>query len=375
MTVDRHAMRLWLARAVAWSLLFGGWTVLGAVGHEAARAGALPGLPLAVWLASIGLLLALGMRRASSMRALTAGLAGAALLAAAALSAVQGAAPAPLLGAAFGWAALLVLASRLVKALRSGLPRGTPAPIGPALAGAAIAWAVCGDPLRAAAQSPLAMGWLLASAALLLALAPRGAPPVTGCAAGLFDCSLPLPRGGWGRAADWPLHAAALAMLPMMAALPEMAERCAADGLTARAVAALHLASMVAPAWLLRHRLGHWPRARLAGVVAACLGAGGLAISLGEQRGALLAGMLLHGVAWSLAWAGPMLARETRARGQMPATRQCVTALATAAVVLLLAGAVATAGTDALRVAHGALALLALAGLVLARRPAPMMRG
>ena len=130
MTVDGHVLRLWLARAVAWSLLFGGWTVLGAVGHEAARAGALPGLPLAVWLASIGLLLALGMRRATSIRALTAGLAGAALLAVTALSAVQGAAPAPLLGAAFGWAALLVLASRLVKALRSGLPRGTPAPEG-----------------------------------------------------------------------------------------------------------------------------------------------------------------------------------------------------------------------------------------------------
>jgi len=41
------ATRLWLARALAGSLLFGGWTVLGALGHEAARAGAPPGLPLA----------------------------------------------------------------------------------------------------------------------------------------------------------------------------------------------------------------------------------------------------------------------------------------------------------------------------------------
>jgi hypothetical protein len=64
----RDTARLWRARAVAWSLLFGGWTVLGTLGHEAARAGAPPGLPLAVSLASIGLLLALGMRRASSMR-------------------------------------------------------------------------------------------------------------------------------------------------------------------------------------------------------------------------------------------------------------------------------------------------------------------
>ncbi len=164
-------------------------------------------------------------------------------------------------------------------------------------------------------------------------------------------------------------------MLPMMAALPEMAERCASDGLKASAVAALHFAAMVCPAWLLRNRLGHWPRARLAGVVGACLGAGGFAIALGEHRGALLAGMLLHGVAWSLAWAGPMLARDSPARGPMPATRQCLTALATAAAVVLLAGAIATAGTDALRLAHGALALLALAGLVLARGPALMRRG
>jgi hypothetical protein len=375
LTAPADTARLWLARAVAWSLLFGGWTVLGALGHEAARAGAPPGLPLAAWLASIGLLLALGMHRASSMRTLGAGLAGAALLAAGALSTVDGAAPAPLLGAALGWAALLVLASRQVKALRVRVPRRTPAPIGPALVGAAIAWTVCGDPLRAATQTPLAAAWLLASAMLLLALAPRGAPPVTGCSAGLFDCSLPLPRGGWGRAADWPLHAAALAMLPMMAALPDMAERCAADGLSSPAITGLHFASMVGPAWLLRGQLGRWPRVRLAGVVAALLGAGGLAIALGEHRGALLAGMLLHGVAWSLAWAGPMLARDTPARGPLPPTQQCVTALATAAAVALLAGAVATAGTDALRVAHGALALLALAGLVLARGPALLRRG
>jgi hypothetical protein len=369
------ATRLWLARALAWSLLFGGWTVLGALGHEAARAGAPPGLPLAAWLASIGLLLAIGMRRASSMRALSAGLAGAALLAAGALSAVQGAAPWPLLGAAFGWAALLVLASREVKALRARAPRGTPAPIGPALVGAAIAWSFCGDPLRAAAQTTLAAGWLLATAALLLALAPRRAPPVTGCSAGLFDCSLPLPRGGWGHPADWPLHAAALAMLPMMAALPAMAERCASDGFSASAVAGLHLASMVGPAWLLRGRIGGWPRARLAGVAAALLGAGGLVIALGEHRGALLAGMLLHGTAWSLAWAGPMLVRVAPARAPTPAARQWVAALATAAAVALLASAVATAGTDTLRATHMALAVLGLSGLVIARGRSAPMRG
>lgn len=356
------ARRLWLARAIAWALLFAGWTVLGALGHAAARAGAWPGLPLALWLASIGAMLSLGAPVRTSMRALSIGLVLAAAVAAGSLAAVEGGALAPLAGAALGWAALLVLASREVKALRVVQSRPAPAPIGPAAAGAALAWAVAADPLQAASR-PFAVGAaLLAAALLLVALRPRGAAPTAGCRAGLFDCSLPLPRGDWRTPRDWPLHAAALAMLPTMAALPAMAELCTVDGLGAASVAALHLAAMVGPACLMR---ALWPRpdrAALSATVAVLLAAGGLAFVLGPARGGLLAGMLLHAAAWSLAWAGPMLVRDpvpSRAGTRLTT----LSALAAAAAVAAFAGAADVGGADALRAIHVALALSALGAL------------
>ncbi|MEI7447875.1 MAG: hypothetical protein WCK28_23505, partial [Burkholderiales bacterium] len=90
MTVRDASRRLWLARAIAWALLFSGWTVLGALGHAAARAGAWPGLPLALWLASIGVMLALGTPIRTSMRGLAAGLLLAAATTAGALLAADG---------------------------------------------------------------------------------------------------------------------------------------------------------------------------------------------------------------------------------------------------------------------------------------------
>jgi hypothetical protein len=364
--------RLWLARALAWALLFGGWTVLGALGHEAARGGAVPGLPLAAWLASIGALLALGARRALSGPVLAIGIAASAAATGLALSAAHGGQVVPLLAAALGWAMLVVLASRVVRALRLLCTRRAPAPIGPALAGAALAWAAVGDPVRAVADPtslafPIPMA-LAAAAAALVALGPRRGMPVGGCRSGLFDCSLPLPRGdGWRRPADWPLHAAALAMLPTMAALPAMTELCAADGLSPSDVAAMHLAAMVLPAWLLRGPLGAWRRGTLSAVVAALLVAGGAALAFGTRRDALLAGMLMHATAWSLAWAGPMLARDAPATKPESVRAQLVAAAGAAAAVALLAAAATRGGPDVLRGAHVALAALAAAGFIAAR--------
>jgi hypothetical protein len=362
MTVRDASRRLWLARAIAWALLFSGWTVLGALGHAAARAGAWPGLPLALWLASIGVMLALGTPIRTSMRGLAAGLLLAAATTAGALLAADGGARLPLAVAPVGWAALLVLASREVKALRAATTGPVPAPIGPAALGAAIAWAVAADPLQAASRPVGIAVALLAAAALLVALRPRDAAPTAGCRAGLFDCSLPLPSGDWRRPADWPLHAAALAMLPTMAALPTMAELCATDGLGPATLAALHLAAMVAPACLLAALPVRLGRGALSIAVAALLAAGGLAFVSGSGRDALLAGMLLHAAAWSLAWAGPMLARDP-----LPVRRDgratTLSALAAAAAVTAFAAAADVGGADALRGIHAALALLAFGAL------------
>ncbi|MCA3178263.1 MAG: hypothetical protein O9345_11565 [Burkholderiaceae bacterium] len=357
------ATRLWLARAIAWSLLLGGWLTLGALGHEAALAGAWPGMPLAAWLASIGALLAAGSGMAITMRALAIGLFAAAIVAASSLARVDGASPLPLVGAAFGWGALLVLSSRTVKALRAALPRRTPAPIGPALVGACIAWAVAGDTGTVASRTTLVGLFLLAASLALVALRPRGAPPATGCRAGLFDCALPLPHRGWGTPRDWPMHAAALSMLPTMAAFGPMAQLCAGDRLGPASVGALHLAAMLVPAWLLRRPLAHCPRAVLSGIVASLLAAGGMLVAFDAHRDALLAGMLVHAVAWSLAWAGPMLERDVRAHPPSGRAAAFGIALGSAALVAALAAAVTASGEQALRVAHLALAAFALGAL------------
>ena len=71
--------RLWAARALAWALLFGGWFVLGALGHARTPAGAGVGMaavwPTALWLLAVGALLALTQGHGSSRARLGSGLA------------------------------------------------------------------------------------------------------------------------------------------------------------------------------------------------------------------------------------------------------------------------------------------------------------
>ncbi|MFN9772258.1 MAG: hypothetical protein ACK54X_06475 [Burkholderiales bacterium] len=357
------AARLWLARAIAWSLLLGGWLALGALGHGAALAGGWPGLALAAWLASMGVLIAAGTGIAIPMRTLDVGLVVAAAFAALSLAATNGASPLPLVAAGFGWATLLVLASRTVKVLRETAPRPTSAPIGPAIAGACIAWALAGEPDTVADRTTAIGACLIACSLCLVALRPRRASPATACRAGLFDCALPLPHHGWTTPRDWPMHAASLSMLPMMAALAPMAQICASEGLPAAHVGALHLAAMLLPAWALQGPLGRCPRSVLAGFVATLLAAGGLLAILGTRHDALLAGMLVHAFAWSLAWAGPMLARDAPARPPPGRAGALGLAVASAALVAALAAAVSATGEPALRVAHAVLAAFAVGAL------------
>ena len=91
---------------------------------------------------------------------------------------------------ALAWALWLVAASRTVKRLRRGREPGTP--LAPAAAGALLAWALAGDPT-----------------------------------------ALPLPAVA--------LALALAALLPMMAALPAVADWCGACGWPPRAVTAAHL--------------------------------------------------------------------------------------------------------------------------------------
>ena len=353
--------RLWAARALAWALLFGGWLVLGALGHARTAGGGMAAVwPLALWLLATGALLALTHGHGSSRTRLAWPLALAASVAAWALSAGTGAAP--LAALALAWAALLVAASRAVRLLRQSQPEWPPAPVAPAIAGAALAWLVAGDLSAVAFHPGLTATALGAAAALFIVLVPARAHDAKGCRAGLFDCSLPFASlTTWGPVADWPLRAAAFVMLPMMATLPTLAERCAAAGTSVAAMTALHLAAMLLPAWAAKPlALSISPR-QLRTAVTGLLIAGAVLPWWWAGWNGLMTASLLHCGAWSLAWAVPMLQRDaprTAARGSALGAGAC------SAIALMAFGlAIEQLGPAALQVCLVALALVAFVGV------------
>lgn len=161
---------------------------------------------------------------------------------------------------------------------------------------------------------------------------------------------------GWHSPGDWPLAAARLVMLPMMAALPALADWCSADGWPPRLATAVHLATMLLPL-LLAGRLGSAPRRTL---VALLLLAGGAALLLQPGLRGLMLAALLHGLAWGLAAADPM-AGDSRQPGWG-------NALLAALLLLALGVAIDRTGPQALVAVHAVLALAGAALLLPARR-------
>jgi len=370
--IDSHptglaAQRLWLARVVAWALLLGAWMALGALGRQHLGSFAGGQGPVALWLLSIGGLLTLAGRRrwsAASLRRV--------LLLAGASSAAVLLAPHPAAAevwvASATWAVLVVAASFTVRALRGAQSHAPPSPIGPAIAGAALAWAWVGDldALRGN-TAPLAID-LLSAALLLAALLPSRCGVKGACRAGLFDCSLPLlAPAHWRHPAEWPLAAAALGMLPMMASLPVMADWCGALRWPAALGTALHLGAMLVPAACLRVTV---PPRRPAVAVGLVLALGGAALPAAGLSG-LMAASLLHGVAWSLAWSA-MLRRSAGAIPKGRAQAPAVAAALTAAAVLALGLAIDRYGPGALVGVHALLAVFGALGCLRAWQTFPV---
>lgn len=337
MTLTR-TLPLGTARTAAWTLLFGGWLVLGALALHHGPAGALLFAPLALWLGSVALAQRLLARHPPGPWALRA------LLLAAGTVAALGVARGWWMLAAPAWGLLLVAASAVVRRWRGVLagaagpsrgPSTLPSPRGPALLAALLAAAVAGDPRTGPALAVLPGVLALLLAALVPSTTP--APARAGCRSGLFDCALGSPAWQAWRDPLARLHAvAALAMLPMMALLPWMAEACrsAPDGATLgpRTLVALHLLAMLLPAW--------WPRAVPAWSVAALLVGGGVVALVVPGGNGPMWAMALQAAAWGCVW------REAVGAGANAAVRGQGGGSAGALAVLVLgAGVMAWPGS------------------------------
>jgi hypothetical protein len=110
--MNGSAAMLFAARTAAWTLLFGGWLVLGALALHHGPAGALQFAPLALWLGAVALAQRALLRHPPGPWALRGG-----LLAAGAVAAA-GVATSAWVPAALGWGVLLVLASTVVRRRR-----------------------------------------------------------------------------------------------------------------------------------------------------------------------------------------------------------------------------------------------------------------
>lgn len=361
--------RLACARALAWGLWLGAWLALGALGRWASPLAAGGAWPLALCLLGVGggmsalsmlPLSARHLRGALPLLGLTAG--------AAWFAVPRAGGPWALALAALAWGLLLVAASQAVRLLRQG-QGPVPAPVLPAAVGAWAAWAVAGDsPAQMGPAGPVA---LCLAAVALAALLPAAAGALRRCRAGLFDCAWPVPAAAaWRDSAQWPMVAARLSMLPMMAALPWMGEWCAVAFQWSPGVdVALHLGAMLGPAVLLRSAAPAWLLRRPEPLVLALQLAGAGALAWQPGLGTLVGAGLSQALAWSLAWSVPLYRR--------PMSGACVDpvhggvlglgrAAGAAAGVLALGTVLAAQGPWAWMAIQMGLALLALAGALVA---------
>ena len=186
----------------------------------------------------------------------------------------------------------------------------------------------------------------------------------------------------WREPAEWPLPAATLAMLPMMASLPTLAATCGALGWPPGLATGLHLAAMLLPGALCAGLLERATARQRLQAVGLLLVTGGAVMWAAPGTAGLMGGMLMHGAAWSLAWAGALAgprtlasstgsftdASTTRHATLQPASGTPVLAAAfgMALATVALGLAIEQSGPAALMATHALLAAFGAAGLAAA---------
>jgi len=311
-------LRLMLARACAWALLVAGWIGIGSFALLIAPSASGGFALVALWLLGLGAAATVatrsGMRQAAQRAALCAG---AAATAGGLWWTVHGGGLSALLLALAGWAALTAMASGVVRSLRIMQAATPKPPIVPASLGAVGAALFLGDigDLTALAMRLAALVATIGIALLLLQAPMSEGAARQGCRAGLFDCSLPSwPAGAWRDLVQWPTLIAGLVMLPMMAALPLMAEWCRADAVAPQTMVLWHLTAMFGPALILHRWIAQWSTRTLASACAALLALGAAAALWAASPLNILGMSVAQGAAWGIAWCGQLWAPERRGR-------------------------------------------------------------
>ena len=356
-------LRLTLGRSCAWGLLVAGWVGIGSVALRLTPTLSVAFALIALWLLALGAAATLATRGDLPpwVRALS--LAGSAALTGTGLlwSVRGGGLPAVLL-AVLGWAALTALASGVVRSLRLAGALAPAPPVAAAGLGALCAGLALGDPGEVPALA-VRLTAFVAAMAVILALLQSGtgnSSRAPGCRAGLFDCSLPAwPAGAWRDTLQWPTLLAGLAMLPMMAAVPLMAEWCSVQAIAPQTLVMLHLAAMFGPALLLKYWIPGWSMRTLS-IVCTFLLASGAAFALWAPAPLDLTGLAVtHGAAWGVAWSGQLWSQARRSQQNSSPLR----AAAGYAVLTLAFGLVVehmgARGVAEVHAALGAVALLA----------------
>lgn len=296
-------LRRLLARLAAWTLLFGGWLGLGALALQHGPSGWAQFAPQSLWLATAAVAQALLARHPPGMATLRGLLLAAGAATAAAIGSLHWSA------AALAWGLLLVAASNVVQLLyRRAQESGATidSPRGPAVAGALLAALLAGEPRAWVAAPVMAAALPLGLALLLTLLLPSKTSGRPSYSTAPFDCALSQGSPACRRGTAWP-RLAAMAMPPMMAGLPAMAELCRAQPTPwlpgAQAAVALHLLAMLAPAW--------WPGWAMRAVPLLLL-AGSLTVLVVPGSTGLMLGMGLQAMAWGCVWRAslaPVVAR------------------------------------------------------------------
>ena len=359
-------LRLTLARACAWALLVAGWIGIGSLALQFSASLTLGFGLVACWLLALGAAASVATRADTQRWARACALVIAGAITALALwSSVRGGGLTAVWIALIGWAALTALASGVVRSLRLAQAAMPAPPIGAAALGALCAGLVLGDPGDLPSLA-FRLAVFVAGVVVMLVLLQRRIDErarAPGCRAGLFDCSLPAwPSGAWRDPLQWPTLLAGVAMLPMMAGLPLMADWCRAESVAPQVMVLLHLVAMFGPALLLRQAIARWSPLTLAIVCTVLLLAGGAFVLWAASPLNLLGLAVMHGAAWGVAWGGQLWAPARR--GQQGASPWRA-ALGYAALTFGFGLVVEQLGVRGVAVVHIALGLAAaLAWLV-----------